>query len=78
MVIGPYPATFLLKDLTGACIRGTYNLTIMTIPHLTQLAHRRNMAILVKVAFVILVIMRDSCMLVATIKELLCRALKCS
>ena len=77
MAHGPYSATFLLKDPTGAPIRGTYDMTKMPILHLTQQAHVRSMAMLVKIAFLLLVIMRDGCMLVTMIKELLCSALKC-
>lgn len=77
MALGPYPATFILKDLTGDRMRHTYNFTVMTTLNHTQWGHRRNMAFLVKVVFVFLVIMRDSRMLVTMIKEL-CRTLKCS
>lgn len=78
MAHGPYSATFLLKDLTGPPVRGSHDVTKIPILHLTQGAHVRSMVMLFRVAFIILVIMRDGCVLVTMIKELICSALKCS
>lgn len=75
MAHGPYPATFLLKDPTGVPIRGTYDTTEMPTLHHTQRAHVRSMAILVKVAFILLVTMRGGCVLVTMIKESMLGAL---
>lgn len=60
-----YPVTFFLKNPTRAPVRSTYGMTKMPTFHLTQWPH-------VRVAF-LLVIMRDSCMLVMQ-KEMMCSA----